>query len=94
MKESRLQLLITALTLCIFALLSQSTSPISAGAAIPPQPVFYSPIDGISIPSGSTVRTNKLRMACYPAGGECTKNSDCCTGFCRAGRVAAYCDNP
>ena len=39
-------------------------------------------------------RTKKIRMACYPVGGECTKNSDCCTGFCRAGRVAAYCDNP
>jgi len=32
--------------------------------------------------------------ACYPVGGECTKNSDCCTGFCRSGLQTAYCDNP
>jgi hypothetical protein len=53
----------------------------------------HSPIDATSSPSGAMAGTKKLRMACYPAGGECEHNSDCCTGFCRAGRVAAYCDN-
>jgi hypothetical protein len=79
---------------CAFVFLGQSTRPMLADSAIVPQSVSYSPMDAMSPPSGSMVRTNKTRMACYPAGGECTKNSDCCTGFCRAGRVAAYCDNP
>jgi hypothetical protein len=79
---------------CVFAFLGQSTRPMLADGAIVPQPVSYSPMVGASIASGLTARTSKLRMACYPAGGECTKNSDCCTGFCRSGRVAAYCDNP
>jgi len=93
-KGSKLQLLTTAHLLCVFVFLGQSTCPMLADGAIVRQPVSYSTMDAISLPSGSIVRIKKLKMACYPAGGECTKNSDCCTGFCRAGRVAAYCDNP
>jgi hypothetical protein len=93
-KKSKLQLLTTALVLCVFAFLGQSTRPMLADGAIVPQPVSYSPMDAISSPSDSMARTKKIRMACYPAGGECTHNSDCCTGFCRSGRVTAYCDNP
>src|SRR5271156_6364091 len=63
------------------------------GGAIVPQPVSYSQSDAIFSSSGSMARTKKLRMACYPVFVECTKNSDCCTGFCRVGRVTAYCDN-
>ena len=79
---------------CVFAFLGQSTRPTLADGAIVPQPVSYSPMDGAFIPSGLTARTSKLRMACYPAGVGCTKNSDCCTGFCRSGTVASYCDSP
>jgi hypothetical protein len=79
---------------CIFVFLGQSTRPILADSAIVARPVSYSPADAISSQSGSMARTNKIRLACYPVGGECTKNSDCCTGFCRSGRVTAYCDNP
>jgi hypothetical protein len=92
-KESKLQLLTTALLLCVFVFLGQSTRPMLADGAIVPQHVSYSPIDAISSPSGSMARTKKLKMACYPVGGACARNSDCCTGFCRAGRVTAYCDN-
>ena len=83
-----------ALISCVFAFLGQSTRPMLADGAIAPRPVSYSPTDAISSPSGSMARTKKIRMACYPVGGECEHNSDCCSGFCRAGRVAAYCDNP
>lgn len=79
---------------CVFATLGQSTRPMLADGAVMPQYVSYSPMETTSSPSGSMARTKKIRMACYPVGGECTKNSDCCTGFCRSGRVAAYCDNP
>jgi hypothetical protein len=79
---------------CVFAFLGQSKHPILADVAIAPLPVSYSPMDAMPSPSGSMARTKKTRMACYPVGGECTKNSDCCTGFCRSGRVTAYCDNP
>jgi len=79
---------------CVFAFLGQSTRPILADGAIVLQSVSYSPMEAISSPSGSMARTKKIKMACYPVGGECTKNSDCCTGFCRSGRVTAYCDNP
>ncbi|MGA8481386.1 MAG: hypothetical protein WB696_25740 [Chthoniobacterales bacterium] len=92
MKESKLQLVITALVLCVFAFLGQSTRPMLADGAIVPQPVSYSPMD--ATPSGSMARTKKIRMACYPVGGECLKNSECCTGFCRSGLTTAYCDNP
>ena len=79
---------------CVFAFLCQSTRPMSADGAIVPQPVSYSSVDAISSPSGSMARTKKIRMACYPVGGDCTKNSDCCTGFCRSGLSNTYCDNP
>jgi hypothetical protein len=79
---------------CVFAFLGQSARPVLADGAIVPQPISYSPIDAIPSPSGSMARTKKIRMACYPAGGECLKNSDCCTGFCRSGLSTAYCDNP
>jgi hypothetical protein len=79
---------------CVFAFLGQGSRSTLAESTGLPQPISYSPMDAATSPSGSMVRTKKIRMACYPAGGECTKNSDCCTGFCRAGRVAAYCDNP
>jgi hypothetical protein len=83
-----------AFVFCVFAFLGQGSRSTLAESAIVPQPVSYSPTDAVASPSGPMARTKKIRMACYPAGGECTKNSDCCTGFCRAGRVAAYCDNP
>jgi hypothetical protein len=79
---------------CVFTFLGQSTRPTLADGAIVSQPVSYSSLDAISSPSGSMARTKRIRMACYPVGGECTHNSDCCTGFCRSGRVTAYCDNP
>jgi hypothetical protein len=79
---------------CVFAFLGQGSRPTLADSAIVSQLVSYSPMDAAPSPLGSMARTKKIRMACYPAGGECTKNSDCCTGFCRAGRVAPYCDNP
>jgi hypothetical protein len=83
-----------AIIFCVLAFLDRGSRPTLAESALVPQPVSYSPADAATSPSGSMARTKKIRMACYPAGGECTKNSDCCTGFCRAGRVAAYCDNP
>jgi hypothetical protein len=79
---------------CVFVFLGQSTRPMLADGAIVPQPVSYSPLDAASSPSSSVARSKKIRMACYPVGGECTKNSDCCTGFCRSGLQTAYCDNP
>ena len=79
---------------CVFAFLGQSTRPMLADDAIVPRAISYSPMKAISSPSGSMARTKKIRMACYPVGGECTKNSDCCTGFCRSGLQTAYCDNP
>jgi hypothetical protein len=79
---------------CVFVFLGQSTRPMLADGAIAPQPVSYSPVDATSSPSSSVARTKKIRMACYPVGGECTKNSDCCTGFSRSGLQTAYCDNP
>ncbi|MFY9839037.1 MAG: hypothetical protein WAK55_21690 [Xanthobacteraceae bacterium] len=83
-----------AFVFCVFAFFGQGSRPTLADSAIVPQPVSYSPMDAATSPSGSMARTKKIRMACYPVGGECEKNSDCCTGFCRSGRVAAYCDNP
>jgi hypothetical protein len=68
-----------------FAFLSQSTHPMLADNAIVPRAVSYSSMNAISSPSGSMVRPKKITQACYPVGGECTKNSDCCTGFCRGG---------
>jgi hypothetical protein len=95
--EGKLQcrfFLAAAFACCVFALLGKSTRPLLADGAIIPQPISYSPMDTTPSPSGSMARTKKVRIACYPIGGECTKNSDCCTGFCRGGRIAAYCDNP
>jgi hypothetical protein len=79
---------------CVFAFLGQSTRPMLADDAIVPRPFSYSPMNAISSPSGSMARTKKITQGCYPVGGECTKNADCCTGFCRSGLQTAYCDNP
>jgi len=79
---------------CVFAFLSQSTRPMLADDAIVPRAVSYSPMNAISSPSGSMAKTRKITQGCYPVGGECTQNSQCCTGFCRSGRATAYCDNP
>jgi hypothetical protein len=95
MKQAKLLLLTTGLLLSVLAqnTLAQNTRPLLADDAIVAQPVSFSPNDtGSSSPAAPTM-LKKLRMACYPVWGECTKDSDCCTGFCRAGRVAAYCDN-
>jgi hypothetical protein len=72
--------------------LAENARPSLADGAVVPRAVSYSSDNATSSPSGSAARTEKLRMACYPVWGECTKNSDCCTGFCRVGRVTAYCD--
>jgi hypothetical protein len=93
MKKARLQLLIAGILLCVCADLAQGTRSMMAQSAVAPQPVYYSPIDATTSPSGAAARTQKLRMACYPLYGQCTKDSDCCKGFfCRVGRVTAYCD--
>jgi hypothetical protein len=89
-KQSKLLLFTTGLLLC---LLAQNARPLLADGAIAAQPVSYSPGDAIASPSGATAGPHKLRMACYPVWGQCTKDSDCCTGYCRVGRVTAYCDN-
>jgi hypothetical protein len=89
LKSSKLLLLATGLLLC---LLAQNTRAVSADGAIVPRPVSYAAGDTTTSSSGATARTNKIRMACYPVWGECTKDTDCCTGFCRVGRVTAYCD--
>jgi hypothetical protein len=95
MKESKLRsFLAAAFAFGVFAFVCQSTRPILADGATVLQRVSYPPVDMASSPSGSMARTKKIRMACYPVGGECTKNFDCCSGFCRSGRVTAYCDNP
>jgi hypothetical protein len=78
----------------VFAFLGQSTRPMLADGGIAPQPVSYTPADATSSQSGSMARTKKMRMACYPVGGDCTKHSECCTGFCRTGLSNTFCDNP
>jgi hypothetical protein len=88
--QSKLPFLATGLLLCV---LTQITQPLLTGRTIVSRPVSYSPNDAISSPSGSMARTKEIKIACYPVWGECTKDSDCCTGFCRVGRVTAYCDN-
>jgi hypothetical protein len=88
-KESKLLLrfsLITAFVFCVFGFLGQSTGPLLADGALVPEPVSYSSGDAISSPTGSTAATKTIRMACYPARARCTKDSDCCTGHCTAGR--------
>ena len=79
---------------CVFAFLGQSTRPILADDTIVPRTISYSPMKAISSPSGAMARAKKITQGCYPVGGECTQNSQCCTGFCRSGRTTAYCDNP
>jgi hypothetical protein len=64
------------LVLCV---LVENTSPVLADGAIAPQPLSH-------LQRAVTART------CYPVWGQCTKDSDCCTGYCRVGRVYAYCD--
>lgn len=65
---------------------AQNPGLVLADGAIAPQPVSYSQRGAISAPSGAVART------CYPVWGQCTKDSDCCTGYCRVGKVTAYCD--
>ena len=89
MKQSKIGLLAAVLSLCALA---QSARPSLADGAIMPQPVSYSPSGATSSPTGATARTKSLKMACYPVWGQCTRDSDCCTGFCRVGRITAYCD--
>jgi hypothetical protein len=55
----------------------QNTRPLLAGDAGAPQPISY---------------VQRTAKTCYPVWGQCTKDSDCCTGYCRVGRVYAYCD--
>ena len=100
MKRSKLLLLAAGLLLCVVSgvsaqnsVLAQNTRPSLADGAIVPQPVSYSLSDATPSPSDALARPKMLRMACYPVWGQCTKDSDCCTGFCRVGRVTAYCDN-
>jgi hypothetical protein len=79
---------------CVFAFLGQSTRPMLADDAIVSRAISHSPMNAISSPSGSIARTKRITQGCYPVGGDCTQNSQCCTGFCRAGRSNTYCDNP
>jgi hypothetical protein len=79
---------------CVVAFLGQSTRPMLADDAIVPRAISYSPMKAISSPSGSMARTKKITQGCYPVGGDCTQNSQCCTGFCRTGLSNTYCDNP
>ena len=79
---------------CVFAFLGQSTRPMLADDAIAPPAISHSPMNAIFSPSGSMVRTKKITQGCYPVGGDCTQNSQCCTEFCRAGLNNTYCDNP
>lgn len=83
MKPSKLFLFVAGIVLCV---LVQNTRSVLADGAIVPQPVSHSQSGAISSPSGAMAKT------CYPQWGQCTKNSDCCTGYCRVGRVYAYCD--
>jgi hypothetical protein len=78
----------------VFAFLGQSTRPMLADDAIVPRAISYSPMKAKSSPSGSMARTKKITQGCYPVGGDCTQNSQCCTGFCRTGLSNTYCDNP
>jgi hypothetical protein len=71
----------------------RTTRPMLADTVIVLQPVSYAPMDEMSSPSSaSATRTSRIRMACYPAYVQCTKNSDCCSGFCRTGLSQTYCD--
>jgi hypothetical protein len=80
MSEFQFRFFLTvAFIFCVFAFLCQGSRPTLADGAIVPQPVSYSPMDAAPSPSGSVARTKKIRMACYPVGGECEKNSDWCT---------------
>jgi hypothetical protein len=76
-----------------FSLSAQTTRPLLADGASAPRPVSYAPMDEKASPSGAMARTNRIRMACYPVFAQCTRDSDCCTGFCRVGRQQTYCDN-
>lgn len=90
MKTSKLLFFAAGLQMLVFAFCGQSTRPVTADGTVALQRVSYSLI--MSSASGAPARTKKIRSACYPVGGECTKDSDCCTGYCRVGRVTAYCD--
>jgi hypothetical protein len=80
-----------AVMLCGVALLGESAGPLPADAGL--LGISYSSADASPAPSGSMAGLKKLaRAACYPVFAQCTKDSDCCTGFCRVGRVTAYCD--
>jgi hypothetical protein len=80
----------TAFLLCVFAFLGQGTVPLLADSTVEPQAVSYSSGDTIT-PAKNSI-TEKIRTACYPVHGECTKNSDCCSGICRDWHGhASYC---
>jgi hypothetical protein len=83
MRPSKLLLFATGLVVCVS---TQSTRPALADNATAPRPASYAQSDAISSPSGAMAKT------CYPVWGQCTKDTDCCTGFCRVGKIYAYCD--
>jgi hypothetical protein len=92
-KESKLLLrfsLITAFVFCVFGFLGQSTGPLFADGALAPKLVSYSPGDAIASPAGSAAATKTIKMACYAAGGRCTKDSDCCGGHCNPTRGRTF----
>lgn len=76
MKTSKLLPLAIGLVLCVTA---QNAHPARADGAIGPHPASH-------------WQKGAMAKTCYPQWGQCTKDSDCCTGYCRVGRVYAYCD--
>ncbi len=90
-KRSTVQLLWSvAAVLCVVAFSSKSAVRSSADVAL--TPISYSS-GNAGAHSGPSAKNKQIRLACYPVFVECTKDSDCCTGFCRVGRVTAYCDH-
>jgi hypothetical protein len=76
MTSSKLLLSAVGLALCVLA---ENTHPVRADNATAARPVAH-------WQSGAIAKT------CYPVWGQCTKDSDCCTGYCRVGKIYAYCD--
>jgi hypothetical protein len=67
-------------------------APLLADRGAVHQAPSYSSVSTTSSPSDAMAKIKETAKACYPVFAECTKNSDCCSGFCRSGRVTAYCD--
>ena len=91
MKVSKLLLrfaLTAAFVFCVFGFLGHSTGPLLADGALVPELVSYSPGDATSSPTMAASKT--IRMACYAAGGRCTKDSDCCGGHCNPTRGRTF----